>query len=128
MKERRWWFVGVVGVSVSGWNTEDLPSTETVKIVSIGSNQAFKVTEIIITNTDTANTARVEFYDQTATGAGSGTSPSPDNQKLPEIRVPPGETVRIEFKDGPVFTTEVSARAVAGTVAAYDCMVNGIMF
>ena len=96
-------------------------------IVSIGSNQAFKVTEIVITNTDTANTARVEFYDEAAT-SGTGNSPTATAQKLPEIRVPPGETVRIEFKDGPVFTTEVSARAVAGTVAAYDCMVNGIMF
>ena len=119
--------MGVVGVSVSGWNTDPLETTDTVTIVSIGSNQAFKVTEIIITNTDTANTARVEFYDQAAT-SGSGTGPDSGKQKLPEIRVPPGETVRIEFKDGPVFTTEVSARAVAGTVAAYDCMVNGIMF
>ena len=119
--------MGVVGVSTSGWNTENLPSTETVTIVSIGTNQAFKVTEIVITNTDTANTARVEFYDQAET-SGTGNAPDSGNQKLPEIRVPPGETVRIEFKDGPVFTTEVSARAVAGTVAAYDCMVNGIMF
>ena len=114
--------MGVVGVSVSGWNTEDLDATATKTIVSIGSNQAFKVTEIIITNTDTANTARVEFYDEAASS-----SPTATAQKLPEIRVPPGETVRIEFKDGPVFTTEVSARAVAGTVAAYDCMVNGCL-
>lgn len=119
--------MGVVGVSISGRNTTDLDATETVTIVSIGSNQAFKVTEIVITNTDTANTARVEFYDEAAT-SGTGNSPTATAQKLPEIRVPPGETVRIEFKDGPVFTTEVSARAVAGTVAAYDCMVNGIMF
>ena len=119
--------MGVVGVSVSGRNTEDLPSTETVTILSIGSNQAFKITEVVITNTDTANTARVEIYDEAATGAGSGTAPTAEKQKLPEIRVPPGETVRIEFKDGPVFTTEVSARAVAGTVAAYDCMVCGKM-
>ena len=119
--------MGVVGVSVSGRNTKDLPSTETETVLSIGANQAFKLTEIIITNTDTANTARVEFYDEAATGTGSGDTPT-TAPKLPEIRVPPGETVRIEFKDGPVFTTEVSARAVAGTVAAYDCMVCGKMF
>ena len=115
--------MGVVGVSTSGWNEDDLDTTATKTIVSIGTNQAFKVTEIVITNTDTANTARVEFYDDEAKS-----SPTTTTQKLPEIRVPPGETVRIEFKDGPVFTTAVSARAVAGTVAAYDCMVNGIMF
>jgi len=120
--------VGVVGVSTSGRNTKALPSSETETVLSIGTNQAFKLTEIVITNTDTTNTARVEFYDEAATGTGSGDTPSATAQKLPEIRVPPGETVRIEFKDGPVFTTEVSARAVAGTVAAYDCMVNGIMF
>jgi len=114
--------VGVVGVSVSGSNSDPLDTTATKTIVSIGTNQAFKVTEIIITNTDTANTARVEFYDEAA--ASSPTTA----KKLPEIRVPPGETVRIEFKDGPVFTTEVSARATAGTVAANNCMVNGIMF
>ena len=115
--------MGVVGVSTSGYNTVDLDATATKTIVSIGTNQAFKVTEIIITNSNTTTTATVEFYDDEAKS-----SPTATTQKLPEIRVPPGETVRIEFKDGPVFTTAVSARATAGTVAAYDCMVNGIMF
>ena len=59
--------MGVVGVSVSGSNSDALDTTATKTIVSIGTNQAFKVTEIIITNTDTANTARVEFYDQAET-------------------------------------------------------------
>lgn len=115
--------MGVVGVSTSGWNTEDLDTTETKTIVSIGSNQAFKVTEIIISNSNTSTTAVVEFYDEAASS-----SPTATKRKIPAIRVEADKTVRIEFKDGPVFTTAVSARATAGTVAAYDCMVNGIMF
>ena len=115
--------MGVVGVSVSGSNSDPLDTTATRTIVSIGTNQAFKVTEIIITNSDTANPAVVEFFDEAAS-----TSPNTDNRKIPAIRVGAGETTRIEFKDGPVFTTAVSARATSGTVNARDCMVNGIMF
>ena len=115
--------MGVVGVSTSGYNTVDLDATATKTIVSIGTNQAFKVTEIIITNSHASETAVVEFYDEAASDSPTGTK-----RKIPAIRVDANETVRIPFDDGPVFTTAVSARATAGTVAAYDCMVNGIMF
>ena len=115
--------MGVKGVSVSGWNTEALETTATKTIVSIGSNQAFKVTEIIITNSDTANPAVVEFFDEAASS-----SPTTTKRKIPAIRVGAGETARIPFDDGPVFTTAVSARATSGSVEAYNCMVNGKMF
>ena len=115
--------MGVVGVSTSGWNTVNLDTSATKTILSIGTNQAFKVTEIIITNSNTSTTAVVEFFDEAASD-----SPNTAKRKIPAIRVGADETVRIEFKDGPVFTTAVSARATAGTVEARNCMVNGIMF
>jgi hypothetical protein len=101
----------------------DLETTATKAIISLGTGQAFQVTEVIITNTHASTDARVEIYDEAAAA-----TPTAAKQALPEIRVPYGETVRLPFEDGPVFYTAVSARALAGTVAAYDCMVNGRVF
>ena len=114
------------GITKSGKNTEALVVTESKAIMTIGTAaQKFQVTEVIATNSHASETVAVRIYDEAA-----ALTPDATKQAIPDIIVPPTETVRLGFTDGPIFSTAVSASKVAdtGTVSAYNCMVNGVLF
>ena len=115
----------VNGISKSGVNlNDDLSDGASEVIIDIGANQTFQVTEVIVTNTHSSEYAYVRIFDVADPAVTAAL------QKIPDIIVPPLETVRLPFSDGPKFYTEVSAELEGGTgtVAKYNCQVNGVMF
>ena len=116
----------VNGISKSGVNDAALEASKSKKVIDIGTNQAFQVTEVVATNTNTSGVAVLRIFDLAATGS----APDVTKQKIPDIPIGPEETVRIPFTDGPKFYTEVSAENEGGlgTIAIYNCQVNGVIF
>ena len=116
----------VEGISKSGVNSAALEDDKTKQIVDIGTNQGFQVTEVIVTNSHTSTYVHLRLFDQAAIAS----SPTANLQRVPDIYVPPLETVRVAFTDGPKFYTEISGELEDGTgeVLIYNCQVNGVMF
>lgn len=115
--------MAVIGESKSGINAAALADNASKQIVDIDDYQKFQVTEVIITNAHGSTVARVRIFDEAA-----GT-PTATAQVIPDIFIAPEDTVRIEFTDGPIFETEVSAELEGGngTVDEYHCMVDGVL-
>ena len=116
--------MGVDGISKSGINSTALADNATKQIIAIGTGQKFQPTEVIITNSHATEYAYVRIFDEAA-----GT-PTANLQKIPQIIIPPLETIIEPFVDAYKFETELSAELEGGTgtVDAYDCQVNGKMF
>ena len=116
----------VNGISKSGVNGAALEDDKSKQIIDIGTNQGFQVTEVIATNTHTSTYVHLRLFDLAAIAS----TPTASAQKIPDILIPPLETVRVAFSDGPKFYTEVSGELEGGTgeVLIYNCQVNGVMF
>jgi hypothetical protein len=117
--------VTMEGITKSGKNSVALADASSKAIITIGTNRKFQVTEVVVTNSHATETAYVRIFDEAAAAPPTATA-----QALPDLIVPPLETVRLELTDGPIFSTAVSAELEGGTgtVSAYNCMVNGVLF